>query len=125
MPISAIFDLKGKCLSSSEKERSIPADEAVTICKYLGSEFQGLTQPHFGLFFGDIRYMCFRVTKNTSKSLTGEIIVSMYYTNIYTFTFDPNHPENTSERGLFLPVRSGTTWLIIYMTVTWMYIYIE
>lgn len=62
---AAIFDVKGKCLSSSENERNIPADEAVTICKYLASEFRGLTQPHFGLFFGETRYMCFRVTKNT------------------------------------------------------------
>lgn len=61
---AAIFDLKGKCLASSEKERSIPA-EATTIFKYLGTEFKGLTQSHFGLFFGEHRYICFRVTKNT------------------------------------------------------------
>jgi hypothetical protein len=93
---AAIFDLKGKCLSSSEKERSIPADEAVTICKYLGSEFQGLTQPHFGLFFGDIRYMCFRVTKNTIVGWTttdffvGHICQDVLIIALATIEMEPN-----------------------------------
>lgn len=62
---AAIFDLKGKCLASTEKEKLIPSDEATTLSKFLGTEFHGLTQSHFGLFFGETRYICFRVTKNT------------------------------------------------------------
>lgn len=62
---AAIFDLKGKRLASTETEKHIPSDEATTLCKFLDTEFQGLTQSHFGLFFGETRYICFRVTKNT------------------------------------------------------------
>lgn len=66
---AAIFDRKGKCMSTSP-DLKIPQDEVISVVRCLDAEFVSLNKPHFGLFFGEDRFICFRADKSTVIGLT-------------------------------------------------------
>jgi len=84
---AAVFDRGGKCLTSS-KELKIPQDEVISVVRCMDTEFVGLNKPHFGLFFGEDRYLCFRADKKTIIGLTRvEFFVAHIYEDIVIFAF--------------------------------------
>lgn len=84
---AAIFDIKGKCLSAS-KDLIIPQDEVLSVVRVLDSEFALLNKPQFGLFFGELRYICFRADKSTVLGLTqNDFFVAHKCDDILIFAF--------------------------------------
>ncbi|KAK3089174.1 hypothetical protein FSP39_001458 [Pinctada imbricata] len=68
---AALYDKKGKLLAANEDPK-IPQDEIISITKCLDTNYVVLNKPHFGLFFGDERYLCFRAAENTIIGRTAD-----------------------------------------------------
>lgn len=86
---AAIFDRKGKNLACSPGLQ-IPEDEVITIIRCLDSICKGLDRPHFALFFGDARFLCFRPTTRTMIGRTrADFFVAHLCDDVIIFAFSP------------------------------------